>query len=317
LVQDGEILPERSYTRRGATLAGSPLTGLVDSRAALARFADGATVVFQGVHRYHRPLAEVVGELEVELGHPCQANAYLTPAGSQGFATHRDTHDVFVLQTVGTKTWQVGEPPETVRMEPGLAMYLPTGTPHSARTEDAVSLHVTIGINQLTWRRLLRQAAESALDRVADEHLPAGYLDDSTELREQLTSRLESLAEEVRSLDADDIVADQVRRFLTSRPTRQAHGLRDSLATISNDTALRRVPGRPCVLQAGSAPDRIWILLGDRRLDVPAWLGPALDLIRSTPQLRPADLAQLLDRQSGLVLCRRLVREGLLTLADE
>jgi mannose-6-phosphate isomerase-like protein (cupin superfamily) len=317
LVQDGNILPERSYTRRGATLAGSPLTGLVDARAALARFTEGATVVFQGVHRYHRPLAHIVGELEVELGHPCQANAYLTPAGSQGFATHQDTHDVFVVQTVGRKRWQVGEPPELVHMEPGLAMYLPTGTPHSARSEDAVSLHVTIGINQLTWRRLLRQAMESVLDKLPDGHLPAGYIDDSSELRDQLAGRLGALAQDVRSLDANEIVADQVRRFLTSRPVRQAHGLRDSLATISDDSPLRRVPGRPCVLEAVAAPDRVGVLLGDRRLDVPAWLGPALEWIRSSNYLRPADLAQLLDRESRLVLCRRLVRENLLTLADE
>lgn len=316
-MQDGEILPERSYTRRGATLAGSPLTGLVDSRAALARFTEGATIVFQGVHRYHRPLAHVVGELEVELGHPCQANAYLTPAGSQGFATHQDSHDVFVVQTVGTKTWHVGEPPEVVHLTPGLSMYLPTGTPHSARTEDAVSLHVTIGINQLTWRTLLRQALESALDAVPDEHLPAGYIDDAAELREQLAGQLESLAEHVRLLDAEAIIAEQVRRFLTSRPTRQANGLRDSLATIGDDTALCRIPGRPCVLQADASPGRIQVLLGDRRLDVPAWLGAALERIRSSPDLRPADLAELLDLESRLVLCRRLVREGLLTLADE
>ena len=31
-------------------------------------------------------LTRLVAELELELGHPCQANAYLTPPGSQGFA---------------------------------------------------------------------------------------------------------------------------------------------------------------------------------------------------------------------------------------
>ncbi|MFE7801970.1 JmjC domain-containing protein [Nocardia sp. NPDC057440] len=36
-----------------------------------------------------------------------QVNAYLTPRSSQGFATHCDTHDVFVLQIAGTKRWSV------------------------------------------------------------------------------------------------------------------------------------------------------------------------------------------------------------------
>ena len=43
-------------------------------------------------------------------------------------------------------------------------MYLPTGTPHAARARDTVSLHVTVGINQLTWRSLLDRAVRSALE---------------------------------------------------------------------------------------------------------------------------------------------------------
>ena len=78
LAKDGAVLPESAYTR-GATLAGKPLTGLVDARKALALFDDGATIVFQGVHRYWPPLTQLIAELELELGHPCQANAYLTP----------------------------------------------------------------------------------------------------------------------------------------------------------------------------------------------------------------------------------------------
>jgi hypothetical protein len=56
--------------------------------------------------------------------------------------------------------------------------------------------------------------------------------------------------------------------------------------------------------------ERLRVLLGDRYLDVPARLRPALEKIRSREHLVPADLP--LDEQSRLVLCRRLVREGLL-----
>ena len=127
-------------------------------------FEDGATVVLQGLHRYWPPLTRLVAELELALGHPCQANAYLTPPGSQGFAVHSDTHDVFVFQTHGSKLWEVHPAPgdegeaRDVLLEPGLSMYLPTGTPHAARAQDTVSLHVTIGINQITWRTLLDRA---------------------------------------------------------------------------------------------------------------------------------------------------------------
>ena len=54
-------------------------------RAPAAReLDDGATVVLQGLHRYWPPLRDLVAQLELELGHPCQANAYLTPPGRAG-----------------------------------------------------------------------------------------------------------------------------------------------------------------------------------------------------------------------------------------
>jgi mannose-6-phosphate isomerase-like protein (cupin superfamily) len=313
LAQDGGVLPESSYTR-GATLAGKPLTGLIDARKALALFDGGATIVFQGLHRYWPPLTRLIAELELELGHPCQANAYLTPPGSQGFAVHSDTHDVFVFQTAGSKQWEVHTPDgvEQVLLEPGLSMYLPTGTPHAARAQDTASLHVTLGINQLTWRGLVERSVADVLREVPDEHLPAGYLDHPETLADPLAARLEALAERVRRLEPRAAVEAEVRRFLTGRGPRLAGGLHDVLAVrdLEDGTLLRRRAGHPCVLL--DRGERVEVLLGDRSVDVPAWLRPALEEVRARPDLRPADLAAHLDPQSRLVLCRRLVREGLL-----
>lgn len=309
MAKDGAVLPESAYTR-AATLAGKPLSGLVDARKALALFDDGATVVFQGLQRYWPPLTRLVAELELELGHPCQANAYLTPPGSQGFAVHSDTHDVFVFQTAGSKLWEVHgqDGPEEVLLEPGLSMYLPTGTPHAARAQDTVSLHVTLGINQLTWGGLLERAVTPLL---SDEHLPAGYLDDPDALAAGLADRLEQLAADVRRVDTRAAVEAEVRRFLTSRPPRLAGGLHDVLGEVTATTTLRRRPGHPCVLL--DRGDRLEVLLGDRSIDMPAFVRPALEAIRASAELTPEGLP--LDPKSNLVLCRRLVREGLLEIA--
>jgi hypothetical protein len=59
--------------------------------------------------------------------------------------------------------------------------------------------------------------------------------------------------------------------------------------------------------------EQVEVLLGDRALTVPAWVRPALDVVRTRETFAPADLP--LDPQSNLVLCRRLVREGLLAIA--
>jgi lysine-specific demethylase/histidyl-hydroxylase NO66 len=317
LARDGTVLPPSSYTRSGATLAGQPLTGLVDARKVIDLFEDGATVVLQGLHRYWPPLTRLVAELELSLGHPCQANAYLTPPGSQGFAVHSDAHDVFVFQTHGSKLWEVhpapreeGEPRE-VLLEPGLSMYLPTGTPHAARAQDAVSLHVTIGINQVTWRSLLDRAVRSALDAVeADEHLPAGYLDDPDLLAGGLEERLTSLREALAAADVRRLADAQTRSFLEGRNSHLRGSMVDrmQLDTVARDSRLRRRPGKPCVLRPDG--DRLHLLLGDRRMTVPARITAAVERVRDLDGFTPDDLG--LDTESALVLCRRLIREGLL-----
>jgi hypothetical protein len=318
LARDGSVLPESRYTRSGASLAGKPLTGLVDGRRVLREFDDGATVVLQGLHRSWPPLRDLVAQLELDLGHPCQANAYLTPPGAQGFAVHSDTHDVFVFQTHGHKQWEVhteGRVDDIV-LEPGLSLYLPTGTPHAARAQDVASLHVTLGINQLTWRRVVERTVLDLLDDVPDTHVPAGWLDDPDQLAEGLRDHLARVADDVRRLDAGAVARQRAERFLTSRGTRLSGGLRDTLAVrdLTDTTPLARRPGHPCVLvdAEGAEGPVLRVLLGDRHLDVPPRLRPALEAVQRHDRLTPADLADHLDPESRLVLCRRLVREGLL-----
>ena len=321
LARDGQVLPSSRFTR-SATLAGVAMTGLVDARKVLDLFDDGATVVLQGLHRYWPPLTDLVRDLELALGHPCQANAYLTPPGSQGFALHHDSHDVFVFQTHGTKEWEVHDDSgrRQVLMEPGTSMYLPTGTPHAARTQASASLHVTVGVNQVTWRQVMERAVRQALDAQEwQEPLPAGYLDDQAALAGAIGARMNTLAQRIRAADPEATAAAEMQRFLTNRPAALRNGLRDRLAvrSLHDDTPLRRRTGSVCVLvEAAPGQDRLRVLLGDRELRVPTYLRAALEHVRTHPRLSPADLSPWLDEESRLVLTRRLVVEGLLEVDE-
>jgi lysine-specific demethylase/histidyl-hydroxylase NO66 len=319
VVQDGTVLPSVAFTR-SATMAGAPLTGLVDARKVLSLFDDGATVVLQGLHRYWPPLTRLVRELELALGHPCQANAYLTPPGCQGFARHSDTHDVFVFQTHGRKRWEVMEGGEggaerEVVLEPGLSMYLPTGTPHSARSQEATSLHVTVGINLLTWRDVLRRITDQALaDERYDEPLPAGYVDAPDRLLEGLRDQLAAYTDRLRASDVAIVVDDRVSAFLRERTPALRGGLVDRVAldALDDGTLLQRRPTTACVLRPG--PEAVIVLLGDRELRMPTRLLEPMTYVRDHESFRVADLAPWLDAESRLVVTRRLVREGLLRI---
>ncbi|WP_148573946.1 cupin domain-containing protein [Nocardioides caldifontis] len=319
VVQDGTVLPSSQFTR-SATLAGAPLTGLVDGRKVLALFDGGATVVLQGLHRYWPPLTELVRALELELGHPCQANAYLTPPGSQGFARHSDTHDVFVFQTHGHKLWEIveGDQEREVLLEPGLSMYLPTGTPHSARSQEVTSLHVTLGINQVTWRQALRSVIDGLLaEEEYDAPLPAGFLDDPATLSAALGTRLDGLARQLADADPDLFATAHATRFLTDRTPVLAGGLVDlvGLADLDDATRVERRPTSACVLREEA--ERLVVLLGDRQLRMPARLRAPLEFVRDHPSFTVGELAPWLDEGSRLVVVRRLVREGLLRIARD
>ena len=313
LVKDAQIIAPSRYTQ-SATLAGQPMTGLIDARKLLQLVEEGATAVLQGLQRYWPPITTLLAQLEVDLGHPCQANAYLTPAGSQGFAPHSDSHDVFVVQTAGSKLWQIEEDGETreLLMEPGVVLYLPTGTVHSARAQDAASLHVTIGINQFTWRQAMTRAVQGLLEEIPDDHLPAGAIEDPTALTVGFREQLDQLVQRLQAADPQALTEQHINRFLTTRPPRLPGGLTDVLTgtKLVDTTVLRRRAGHPCVVR--DLPDgRIRMLLGDRALEMPGWVRPAAQQIAAATTFTPADLTDL-DPESRLVLCRRLVREGLL-----
>ncbi|MGZ8636362.1 MAG: cupin domain-containing protein [Actinomycetota bacterium] len=320
LVRSDRTIAESEYTRSGTT-GSRPVSGMADPARVFELFEGGATIVLQGLHRYWEPVSELIRGLELDLGHPCQVNAYVTPPGAQGLALHDDPHDVFVLQAFGRKNWEVhaapGEPardPFQAVVEPGDSIYMPKGTPHAASTQETLSGHLTVGVHVATWRDLVAEAwARVGRDPSLDEPVPAGWTRDPEALAAELAARLRASASRLADADADAIARARAERFLSSRNPLLRGALVDRMALLrlDDDTELRRRPWSVCeLLPAG---DRLTVLLGDRRLEMPAWLEPAMRLVAGRSTLRVGDLARdVPDPESRAVLARRLVREGLL-----
>jgi bifunctional lysine-specific demethylase and histidyl-hydroxylase NO66 len=317
LVRDGATLPTSQVTKR-ARIGSRPVTDLVDVRAVHEAFAAGATLVLQGLHRSWAPVTRLCRELELALTHPAQANAYLTPPVAQGLDLHADPHDVFAIQTHGTKRWVVHPPgPEghwDLVLHPGDVLYLPAGTRHAAQTTDQPSLHVTVGVRTTRWRDLVRRIVDGLLDDPTfAAPLPAGWTDDPASSAGILQARIADLQEALGAVPAEQLCAAEAAAFHGSRPPDLTGGLRDllELDTLEDTTRLRRRPGTTCRIELGA--ERLELQLGDRRLRMPVALVASLTRVAELDRFRPRELDDLLDEPSRLVLCRRLVREGLLT----
>ena len=142
--------------------------------------------------------------------------------------------------------------------------------------------------------------------------LPAALFDDPEALATALRDRLATFADAVRDADAAGVVATHERAFATGRQPLLGGALLDVLNApgIDDDTLLRRRKGSTCLLRP--AGERLHLLLGDRRVTVPARIEPAVRELLAHDELRPRDLHDHLDAAGAIVLTRRMVREGLL-----
>ncbi len=291
----------------------------------LAEWERGATIVLQGLHLSRPELGAFCRALERALGHPAQVNAYYTPRSAQGLPVHHDTHDVFVLQVSGEKRWLVyeprlelplrnqkyspdlGEPGPTVHdlvLRPGDMLYLPRGWLHEALTSDSDSLHLTVGVNVVTWLDAFKAALEECGDEVGFRRsIETG---DADGLVEQLRSRL-------GRADVERRAAEKLAR--TRRPIRdgQLSQLR-ALDELETDTELER--RATALVRTVDRNGSVVLAFEGKELVFPAH---AAQEIRGALELdepfAASELPGTLDEDGRLVLVRRLVREGLLRIS--
>ncbi|MBU2664410.1 cupin domain-containing protein [Actinoplanes bogorensis] len=338
VARQGKVLPAASFTGSGG--AGAEIGDQVVDEQVMRLYADGATLVLQGLHRLWPPLIDYARRLGAELRRPLQVNAYLTPPGSQGFSTHYDTHDVFVLQVDGTKRWRLhepvladplekqawgghadevgataqGEPAMDVVLAPGDALYLPRGWLHSAEALGQRSLHLTFGVRALTRyavvEELLALAADDARLRAT---LPyAVDVSDPDAIEPELTETVEALRDWLTSVDPADVAARlQARDWPSARPEPVSPLAQlDFAAGLGAQDRFRVREGLRWRL-AEDGPDHVVLRLSGRTIRFPAFCAPALRLALGPEPVRVGDLP-LDDDADRLVLARRLLTEALI-----
>ena len=290
-----------------------------------------------------RPLIEFCTRLAAELGHPVQANAYVTPPSSRGFSAHYDVHDVFVLQLAGRKHWTIhapvladplrdqpwsgsGPPRSPPRrrssrlidtvLEPGDALYLPRGWLHAATALGEVSAHLTVGIHVVTRFALVEAlAALVADDPALRATLPLGIdVADPAALAPHLDAVRAALAEALCRVP-DEAVARRVRRRVWSggrpEPVGVVAGTAFAAGLASGDVVRLRVGLHHRLRPAG---EHVVLELPDREISLPAFTEAA---VRALTRGTPVAVGSLpgMEEADQIVLVRRLLREGVVVPA--
>lgn len=341
VAKQGKVLPPAGFTGGGG--AGAEITDQVRDDEVLRLYADGATLVLQGLHRLWPPLIEFTGRLGRELRRPLQVNAYLTPPQSQGFSTHYDTHDVFVLQVDGTKRWRIHEPVLADPLEkqawggraeevsataqgeaaldvvlaPGDALYLPRGWLHSAEAQGTRSLHITLGVRSLTRYALVEELLTMAMNDARLRSTLPYRLDvtDPDAVEPELTETVEALRDWLGTVQPDEI-ADRLRDrdWPAARPAPVAPLAQIDFATnlTPADTVTVRPGLRWQLVEDGT--EHVVLRLTGRTLRFPAYCEPSLRLALGGEPQQVGELP-LDDDADRLVLARRLLREALVVPA--
>ena len=274
VAKNGATLTDRAFTAPGGVGAG--IADQVSDDKLVRLFADGSTLVLQALHRVWPPILEFCQRLAAELGHPIQANAYVTPPQNQGFSAHYDVHDVFVLQIEGEKRWLIHppvlesplrdqpwadrkaqvekraqEPPliDAV-LRPGDCLYLPRGYLHAATALGGVTTHLTLGIHVWTRYALAEQVMHQALQTLAANPALRGSLAlgmdvaDSSDLRQDVELVTAALADAIRHAEVDQISGALLRNARSNQraaPIGPLKQLRDAdEITADTQIVLRR-----------------------------------------------------------------------------
>jgi ribosomal protein L16 Arg81 hydroxylase len=217
----------------------------------IERHHEGATIVISQAHEKIPSLADFRRDIQNELNLRCQTNVYLSPKGKQGFNAHFDSHDVFILQVAGTKTFNfyeggvelpyqqdgfqagkhtVGALSQSTALEPGDTLYIPRGVMHDAVATEQTSLHITLGVYAITLRDVLIQMTQQLTDK-------------DPEYRKSVPRNLQVL------LHNDDLpLTDELQQCL--KPVLTSAGLISALSSIEDTAAINSAPNCEGMLSA-------------------------------------------------------------------
>jgi ribosomal protein L16 Arg81 hydroxylase len=314
-------------------MRGHLVDGVMNVDKLLGEYQDGATILLQAIQRYWKPAHYFCRSLEKYFNFPCKANVYMTPKNSQGFETHFDTHDVFVMQISGAKHWRIYDSPvilpdetfsynendhkptlvQELDLVAGDLIYLPRGFVHDALTLDKESTHITLGITPITWFKVFEQLLSACRDDPRfRKHIEVGYAErrqSSDAMKAEFSELLDSF---VTNADLQKVIETLSDQFISStKPMLEGQLISlQNLDTVNLQTLVERRPD--IIFRMGTEKKLVVLSFWNRKLTFPKHLETAIQYITTNGRFAINDIAGNLHSAEKLMLVRTLVKQGLL-----
>jgi ribosomal protein L16 Arg81 hydroxylase len=323
------------HSDKFAEVADGSTTDRLSNDRALRLFEDGYTLIINGASRVFPNLDRFCMALEREVGFRVNPNIYITPFNAQGFDTHYDDHDVFILQVMGTKNWRIyhsavelpskrqkfrsgvhklGAPEMEITLSPGECLYIPRGYLHDARTDGVTSAHITLGLHPTYHFDLVYELAYQAQDLPAFRKSFAfgRTRDRATACRE--FKRL--LTDLVDTLDVDGLVERRHKHFVRLKRLDYGHRFRDlaRLNELNLGSTVRRRPDVVCAVERNGRS--ITVSFGGNNVPVQPFLDSALESILGEEPFAVRDIQGFLTDKSRMDLVRTFLAAGLLEVVE-
>lgn len=296
---------------------------------------DGATIVLSQANTLFPSLAVLCRHVNNRLKMQCQANVYLSPACNQGFNAHYDTHDVFILQVSGRKSFNFygsgvdlpfvheaynpdlnksQEIEETIDLMPGDTLYIPRGMVHDAVAQDEASLHITLGVFAVVLRDLLTEMVQIAAEQEVNlrASIPRGtWLGGGLDTN-HLT--ITAMLNDVLKTDIMNAALCRLRDDVAMNGVQSCQDLLSNRALkkgASSDSQI--IINQHALMSNERCDSRYFLRASGKVVEFVEPLSSAVEWILARDQFCVADVPGL-DGQQQIALVDRLLREDIVSL---
>jgi ribosomal protein L16 Arg81 hydroxylase len=315
VVSDGVVVPVEEWSRLNASLRAGYRA--VDTERLFGHYLAGNTLILNQAQLSVPSLGRACRFLTREFGGKVWTNIYITPPDSKGFARHRDDHEVFILQILGSKIWTVypnSENPVEMRLSRGDLLYLPRFTEHEARSTAETSIHVTLGVKPTYIFDLIEELAAVAKEH-PDFQQPVPLAFSTARAQEDFEREFaRKTGDLLTGTSMEALLRRRFQALVKSQPKGWTGRLSDltRLQNIKLDTVVKARGG--VIFSVRQEGRSLVVDFAGKQVRVPVFLKTSLEKITSGLPFAVGELEGLVAEEGKIELVKSFLRAGFLTL---